>query len=178
MRWTVFAILAAITIVCQTTLVQMLFTFNLTVGDIDPDWMFVLAVYYALWGPWPDAAIAAWILGLVMDLSSLGRTGLLAFCYGAAAWAIIRARHVVFREHPLTQFLITLLFGLGVQLAVVLYDRWMVENGAVPGAWRAALLKAVYTAAFAPLLHWVLLRLSFLTGLRPARREWLVKRSG
>ena len=56
MKWISFAILAVLTSVLQTTLVAH----TLAIGEIRPDWMFILAVHYALHGKWPDVAIAAW----------------------------------------------------------------------------------------------------------------------
>ena len=167
MRWVPFAILSILTIVLQTTLVQ-----KMAIQSIWPDWMFVLAVHYALWGPWPEAVIAAWILGLLVDLQSVDRIGLHAFAYGAAAWAIMRLRLVVFRDHPLTQITLTLTFALGIQLTVGLYRRWgLGTEPSVTSLWWPALFTAVYTAACAPYLHWLLIRLDRWTGLRSSRRH-------
>jgi rod shape-determining protein MreD len=167
MKWLSFAILAVLTVVLQTTVVQ-----KMAIQSIWPDWMFVLAAYYALWGPWPEAAIAAWILGLLVDLQSLDRIGLHAFTYGAAAWGIMRLRQVVFRDHPLTQITLTLAFTLGVQLVVGLYRQWGPGMEVSTTAWWwPALFTAVYTAACAPYLHWLLIRLNRWTGLRASRRR-------
>jgi rod shape-determining protein MreD len=173
MKWLPFALLAVVGIVCQTTLVPLIRLDWIESGRIGPDWMFILAVYYALWGPWPDAAIAAWILGFVLNLFTLptgSRVGLHAFCYGAAAWGIIRVRQVVIRSHPVAQFLIALVFALGIEIAVLLYRRWSMSGPGPYGAWSAAVLSAVYTGICAPPLLWVLARLGRLTGLRPEAR--------
>lgn len=176
MRWLPFAILAVLGIVAQTTIVP-----HLRIQHwIGPDWMFILAVYYALWGPWPDAAVAAWILGLIVDLftaPSGGRIGLHALLYGAAAWGSIRARQVIVRDHPVAQFLITLVFALLIQVAVYLYQRWSASGPAAPGALGAALVSALYTAVCAPPLLWVLNRFGRLTGLRSETRPWTRRRS-
>ena len=73
MRWFSFAILAVIALVLQTTVVPRMgiqFTRPDLVQSIRPDLVFILAVHYALWGPWPDAAIGAWILGFIASLQS------------------------------------------------------------------------------------------------------------
>jgi rod shape-determining protein MreD len=169
MRWLPFAILAGVGIVCQTTAVQYM-----RWPGIGPDLMFILAVHYALWGPWPEAAIAGWILGFILDLFTLasgGRIGLHAFCYGAAAWGIIRVRQVVVRNHWMAQMLITLLFALGVEVAVLFYHHWSAPPISLRGGWGEAILRAVYTAVLAPVLLWGLMRLGRFTGLRAEARS-------
>jgi rod shape-determining protein MreD len=154
--------------VCQTTLVPQV----LAIRSIPPEWPFILAVHYALWGAWPDAAIAAWILGLTMDLCSLDGAPVHAFGYGVAAWAIIRMRHVLFRDHPMTHAVVTFVFALGVQLLVGLYRAWRLSGSdAGGGIWGDALAVALYTALWAPPLHWALLKLRGWTRLGPRRRR-------
>jgi len=171
MRWVTFVILAVVTLVCQTTIAQAI-TIH---GTVRPNWMFVLAVFYAFWGPWPEAAIGAWFLGLAVDLQSLpigGRIGLYAFAFGGAAWIIIRIRSVFWREHAVTQFVLTLLLALVIEFLAGLVRRW----GALDGMSKAALFwpaffTALYTAAFAPYIHWALLRMWRWTGFRPPARR-------
>jgi rod shape-determining protein MreD len=167
MRWVPFAILALVTIVFQTTIVPMT-----AVRSVWPEWTFILAVHYALWGPWPDAAIAAWLLGLLVDLQSAppDPIGLHAFCYGACAWAIIRIRSALFRDHPVTHGVVTLVFAFAMQLVIGLYRSWRLsEEGGYEGWVLPAFLTALYTAVWAPLLCWPLIRMGRWTGLRPAR---------
>lgn len=175
MRWLTFGILAFVTIVCQTTIVA-----RLRFSDVGPDWMFILAVNYALWGPWPEAGIAAWILGVVTDLQSTGtagsRIGLHAFCYGAAAWGIFRTRHAFMRTHWLAQTFVTLIFGLGVEVAIRLYQYWSAPQMSLGAAGWSAMLSAAYSAACAPFLLWVLVRLSRVTGLKVDRQPWMKRR--
>lgn len=163
MKWISFAILAGLAIVLQTSATPFL-----EIQSIRPDLMFILAVHYALWGPWPEAALAAWMLGLLADLQSLDRIGIHAFCFGLAAWAIIRIRQVVFRDHAATQIAITFLFTVLIQLAVAFYRRWGAGESHAAILW-PAVLTGIYTAACAPYLHWVLIRLSRWTGLRATR---------
>lgn len=163
MKWFPFAMLTAVAIVLQTAVVP-----RLDIQSVYPDLMFILAVHYALWGPWPDAAIAAWVLGLVTEMHSLDRMGVHAFCFGLAAWAIIKIRQVVFRDHAITQILITFVFTALVQMAVGYYRQWGAPAAEGSVAW-AAILTAAYTAACAPYLHWLLVRLGRWTGLRNTR---------
>ncbi len=167
MKWFPFIILAVAATVCQTVLGP-----RMEIRSIRPDWMFILVVHYALWAPWPEAGLAGWVLGLMLGIESLDEpVGLHAFCYGAAAWGIFRCRHAVFRQHPATQFVLTLAFTFGVQLAASIYRVWKLP--ASPGAGEfltSAFLTAVYTAALTPLLYWGLSRLGRWTGLRSGQR--------
>ena len=166
MKWISFTIIAALTILCQTTIVP-----RMEIQSIWPDWMFILAVHYALWGRWPDVAIAAWILGFIVDLYSADRIGLHAFTYGAAAWGIVRLRQVVFRDHALTHVLMTFVFALAVQVLIGFYRWWSMPAGtSVFSFWWPAVFTAIYTAAWAPYLLWLYGRLGRWTGLLSRRR--------
>jgi rod shape-determining protein MreD len=164
MKWVSFGILAGVTIVLQTAATRYV-----EIQSIRPDLMLILAVHYALWGPWPEAALAAWILGLVVDLQSLDRIGLHAFSFGLAAWAIVRIRQIVFRDHAATQIVITLLFTILIQIGVALYRRWGVDNPIGGSILWPALLTGLYTAMCAPYLHWLLIRMGRWTGLKASR---------
>jgi rod shape-determining protein MreD len=163
MKWTAFAILAVVTLVLQTTVIPAM-----AIHSIRPDWMLILAVHYALWGPLQNAAIAAWILGLLVGLESTApdRIALYALGYGAAAWGILRVRQALFRDHPLTQVVVTFLACLLVQLLAGLYRWWAIGSGYNQSVLWPAVFTSLYTAAWAPYLHWALLRLNRWTGLR------------
>ncbi|MBP7936309.1 MAG: rod shape-determining protein MreD [Phycisphaerae bacterium] len=171
MRWLPFTILAVLALVLQTTVAQWVHIYS---RDIWPNCMFILAVHYALWGPWPDAAIAAWILGFAVDLqtiSSGGGVGLYAFSFGGSAWIIMRIRHAFVRDHALTQVLVTLTFTLLIELLVGAYRQrgaWSRDGAAA--VWWPAMGRAVYTSALAPYLHWPLVKLGRWTGLKPQTR--------
>ncbi len=163
MKWFSFSVLAVVAVILQTSVTPLL-----QIQSIRPDLMFALAVFYALWGPWPDAAIAGWILGLVVDLQSVDRVGVHALCFGCAAWAIMRIRQIVFRDHAITQILVTLLFTMLVQVMVGWYNRWGSDSEGDAILW-PALMTGTYTAICAPYVHWTLMRLGRWTGLRPTR---------
>lgn len=169
MRWWTFAILAIVTLLIQSTLAPML-----SIRGSWPDLLFILAIHYALWGPWPDVGLAGWLLGLLMDLQSHGRVGLHAFAFGGVAWAIYYVRRVLFRDHWLTQMLITFVFAGLVRLGVQMYDS--IRSGAGPefsANVAPALGVALYTALLAPYIHWPLIRMHRWTGLKPTQRTAL-----
>ncbi len=169
MRWVTFAILAGLCLVLQTALAP-----HLAIGEIRPDWLFVLAVFYAVMGPWPDACLGAWVLGLLIDLESVngsagyGHLGLFAFSFGGTAWLIYHVRDLVFREHWLTHTILTFLGAMLVQSVVALYRSATAPEGTSPatGVWTYAVLTALYTTFWAPYFHWLLIRMRRLTGLR------------
>lgn len=164
MRWLTFGILAGICLVLQTSLAPLL-----APAGVRPDWMFVLCVFYALLGPGPDVCIAAWILGLLVDLWSLNdHIGLNAFAYGGTAWLICYVRELIFPEHWLSHTVLTLLGALIVQLTIAVYY-WLTappQPAPAMGMWGFAALSALYTAFWAPYFHFVLSRLWRATGLR------------
>ena len=107
----------------------------------------------------------------LQTLASSGRIGLYAFLFGAVAWAIVRIRQVFFRDHAITQTVVTLVFALGVELSVELYREWWLSAGSMGGgAWWMATLTALYTALWARVLHWPLMHVVRWTGLNPPRR--------
>jgi len=172
-RWPSFLLLAVLGIAFQTVIAP-----SLEINHIRPDWMFVLAVHYALHAPWADGLLAAWVLGLLVDLSTQERLGLFAFSYGLAALGIVQIRDLVFRDHPLTHVVVTLVFG-GVAQAVIGIYRWVVHGSPTsPGpsiAWDA-LFTALYTAAWAPYMHWALLKCRRFLGLVQPRRVGRARR--
>jgi cell shape-determining protein MreD len=100
--------------------------------------------------------------------------GLHAFAFGAVVWAIYRVRQVLFRDHWMTQMLVTFVFGALVRVGVMAYDSMQAEQGPALSANIApALGVALYTALLAPCLHWPLIRMYRWTGLKPTQRTAL-----
>ncbi len=168
MKLPAFFILALLTLLVQGTLVP-----QLEVAGARPDLLFILAVHYALWGPWPDAALAGWVLGLLVDLQSHGRVGLHAFAFGAAAWAIVRVRQILFRDHWMAQIVVTFVFCMIVRVGVTAYDTYRGGDLSVPFWSETIFGVSLYTAMFTPVLHWPLIRIHRWTGLKPTQRTAL-----
>ena len=70
MRWLGFAICAALVLTLQTTV-----AWRLEIRGAQPEWMLVLAVFFALHARSVDALIGAWLLGALMDNYSMARFG-------------------------------------------------------------------------------------------------------
>lgn len=160
MHWVSFFILLYLAAVVQSTVAPAA-----AIHHARPDFMVILAVFYALMAPGQDAVLACWIVGLMMDLMSLGyegraNVGLHAASLGAAGWLIVRVRSLTLRESVGTQLFFTfsataavsMLAGAYMMYAARAWNLWAQVVG-------QSLFTAAYTAMLAPYLHWMLRRL-------------------
>lgn len=178
MRWIPFVILIYVAVLVQVALGALPVRFSLT-GNIAPDITAIITVFLALSLRDPrDAMMAAWSLGLAMDLMLCGMGGALtvvgpmAIAYALASGVIFRVREAFFRERALARALLTLLFclivhGLWVTMQTILGFAW--------SAWWPAITKAIgisiYTAVIAPLVCMAMQRCSGWFIATPARRR-------
>lgn len=170
MRWLGFAICAIIVLTLHTTL-----AWRLAIRGVRPDWMLALAVFFALHARSMDVLIGAWLLGAAMDIMTIEHFGLLSGCYAVATLAIYAARDYVFRDNPLTHFVVTFAAAVAVGSAMMTY-RIVVAGGAGSDSGLIAsagniLFGAVYTAVWAPPLHYVLLKFPNWLGVLAPRRS-------
>jgi rod shape-determining protein MreD len=166
-RWWPFIILALVFLVCQTT-----FVWRMRIEGYEPNWMLILMIHYALWAPWPDAGLCAWVIGMLVDLQTHSTPlGPHSLCFGLVAWILAQFRNVLFRDHPLTHIFITFVFAFAVQFLLQLYWAWKVPELSRPEIAEAALYYSLYTAAWSPVILGVLIKLQGWTGLGPSRRR-------
>jgi rod shape-determining protein MreD len=162
MKWFALGLAMIVCVVLQTTVSP-----RLAIGSVRPDFLLLLAVFLAMHVRGVDVIAAGCALGMVADLQSLERFGLLAIAYAAASAAVYLVRTHVFRSHPLAHLTMTLLAGLIVQLVILLYC--IAFTGVGGGSWGGqvfgGVLIAVYSALWAPPLHAVLLRLAPWVGV-------------
>jgi len=177
MRWIRFAILIYVAVLVQMVAAGALPVWFKLTGYIAPDITAVLTVFLALTvRDSTDAMLAAWSLGLAMDLMLCGMgaaataVGPMAISYALAAAVVFRIREAFFRERPLARALLTLLFCL------VAYSLWVSMQtllGFAWSDWAAAMSKAVgislYTAVVAPLVCMVLQRVGGWFVIAPTR---------
>ncbi len=158
MRWLTFLILAVLAVSLQSTIASRLAWFGAV-----PDWVLVLVVFYALHARVDQAMAAGWVAGALADLLTIERFGLLSLSYGIAAAGVCLVRDWVFVRHPLTHFGITLIAALALSVVWSAY-RAVID---VPGQGTLVLgWSCVYTALWAPPLHWVLLKSPRVLGIR------------
>jgi len=155
MRWLAFAVCAVVGIILQTTVAD-----HLAISHVKPDWMFVLAVFFGLYSSRRDAVLAGWILGLLVDLTSVERFGLMSGAFALAALLVNAVRHVVFLKNAVTHFIVTVCAGLILQAALSGYH--VFTYASADGGWSELLLErtvhALYTGLWALPVHHGLLK--------------------
>lgn len=162
MRWLTLVILGSLTVVVQTTVMP-----RFDVWGIRPDLVLVLVVFFAMHARMPDAAVGAWVLGMMADLMSIERPGLMAMSYMLVSIMVAASREYFFRYRSLTQIIVTWGACFVVQAVWMGYRRFLYPDGST---WWADLFTfvvpcAVYTGLFAPLLHKILLPMSKALGI-------------
>jgi len=163
-RWIPLLILTYLLVVVQTTLGRLL-VFSTAIGPVGPDLLAPLAVFVAFGArSWPDAMLAAWAMGLAVDLATAGGpagatvVGPMAVAYALTAGVLFRVREAFFRERVLTQGLLTCAFCL-LAHGLWITAQSLLAPGAVPWslygrAWGQVAAVGLYTAVLTPLLHY------------------------
>lgn len=182
MRWVVFLVFAALAVVFDVGLGEVLAITGL--WDVKPSMCGILAVFVALSAPRPAAMWACFVLGLLLDLSnplSMGDGGVLhligPFTLGFVAGGrlVIQGRAMVFRRRALTVGVMTTLCMLAVNLVAVtlLVIRAMYPGGPVfwtdstlGAAVAQRLVAAIYSGAVAVPVGWLLVRTMPLWGFQ------------
>jgi rod shape-determining protein MreD len=164
MRWSIYFILAYITLGLQTGIARAM-----QVNGAGPNLVLLSVVFIAMNAPRDAALLGGFVLGALQDVTTQGTMGLYAFGCGLVAMFVSGARGLSRREHPATQF--SLALGGGLMLAVVLtIHGWIrpagiatTEAGVKLPAVRVAALplfySAIYTAILAPIVLGLLQRM-------------------
>ena len=166
MRWLSFVICALVFITLQSAVAPYLQVFGAR-----PDWLLVVVVFFALYARGADAVMGAWLIGFIADLMTIEQFGLMSLSYALAALVVVGLRDFLFKYHAVTQFMVTLAICALVRSAWAMFCLMQYENASwtVAGLLVNALIVALYTAAFAPPVDRLLLKMSGLLGL-PRRR--------
>jgi rod shape-determining protein MreD len=181
MRWVGFAILVYVVMLLQTTVGKLLtFAFE-SVGVIGPDLSAIVAVFLALRvRELNDVVIAAWVLGLGVDLGSAGGAGEMtvvgpmSLAYVLAVAAVFRMREAFFRDRIMTQAILALVFCL------LAHGTWVTAQsllGRADTSWsdygatlRQAAALACYTGVLMPLGYRLLLKCErWFVAVQPGR---------
>jgi len=177
MNWTIFAIFAYVFAALQVGLAPVI-ALDGRFGPIVPRFDIVLVVFIGLFAS-PKPTLVAWaVMGLLIDLALPPHAGgvtligpyTIGFLFGG--FAVLQLRTLVLRTHPLSLAFCTMAAGLAAQLVVVLiftirswYDPLFANYQAV-GDLTARALGLAYTAAFALLLAFPLIRMVPVFGLQ------------
>jgi len=180
-RWIRFLILTYLVVLVQTTAGRLLVFRTSAVGMVGPDLLALLAVFVALHvRNWADVMLAAWSLGLAVDLTTAGGpggatvVGPMALAYALTAGLLFRVREAFFREQALTQMLLAWAFCL-LAHGLWVTAQWLLAPGEMTASAYARTLGqagalAVYTALLMPLAHFALSKGQRLLLTGPASR--------
>lgn len=122
-----------------------------------PELLMLLACFAALFSFRPRQAYwTAWVLGLIKDIGSSSPLGFHAMIFVSIAWVLILLRKVVFREHPMVQFLVVFLATLVMNLFAAAFV--CIFQGGIPFEQivTQTLMGGLLTAAIAPIIMWKL----------------------
>jgi len=172
MRWTTFAILLYLAAAMQ---VAHLASLGGAAAYPRIEFLPLLAIFYALYASEDAAPLTGLACGLLYDICTPATVGLYAIPLALVAWAVLRIRMSIFREHVVSQVVITLLgimsFGLLTGLFQYVVHLVLSNTGHLAGGdlpfpqlFKALAVNAFYSALIAPGLFYVLLRLEALTG--------------
>jgi rod shape-determining protein MreD len=177
MRWVPFLILVYLVLLAQTTVGKVLTFQETTLGTVGPDLAAIVAVFLALrLREGVDLALAGWVLGLAVDLTTAGQAvGPMPLAYVVAGMAVLKMREAFFRERIPTQMLMALVFcllahGIWVTVETILAPAGGRSWGGYFQMLKQALALAIYTAVLMPLGRWVLSKLDRFVIVSPGQR--------
>jgi rod shape-determining protein MreD len=178
MRWLAYLILAYVAIALQIGLGPYL-----RYKGAQPNLVLLAAVFIALNAPRDAALLGCFCMGVLQDLVTQQPPGLFALSYGLTAMLAVSVHQVVYREHPLTHFSVTLVGGL-LTMAVLMIHGWVHPGSpkAVAADGAASLpairlsagvefIRVIYTAALAPVALGLLQRSRKLFAFQSQRRK-------
>jgi rod shape-determining protein MreD len=138
-------------------------------GDAWPaiEYLPILAIFYALYAAESAAPLAGLLCGLLYDFANSDFLGINAVPLALVALLIVRVRLSIFREHFMSQLLITL-FSI-VAFGVFSMVARLIANSPLQGhsVWAHVATfagDAVYSSLIAPFIFWALFRAPGLLG--------------
>jgi rod shape-determining protein MreD len=146
-----------------------------------PNLVLLAAVFVAVNAPRGQGLMACFFLGFIQDLGTLQTFGLFALCYGLVALIIANTQQVVYKDHPLTHFSLTLGAGL-LTAAVIIAQGWLhpplpqaLDMKAVDKPYHISatieLTRVIYTAILAPFVLGLMKRTKPMFGFSSGRRQ-------
>ncbi|HZL37482.1 MAG TPA: rod shape-determining protein MreD [Tepidisphaeraceae bacterium] len=149
---------------------------------VAPNLVLLAVVFVALNAPKDAALLGCFALGVIQDLLTQQSPGLYAFSYGLLAMFIVAAQPVVDRDHPLTHVSLALIGGLLTAFVLMIHSwihpagaRTATEGNVALPAIRIPIglefLRALYTAALAPFILFVLQRTRKVFAFQPTRKK-------
>ena len=182
MRWVPLAILIYLVVLFQTTVLRVLSVTIPSLGPVCPDMMAITAVFLALRAATgADAMLAAWLLGLMVDLTAPGGPGSgavvgpMAVAYALAAGGLFKVRDAIFRNSAVTQGILVLVFCALTHSAWVTVQALINYRAVTAFEYVRTLgqvgVSSVYSAMLAPLGHFLLNRCDRIILMMPSSRR-------
>jgi rod shape-determining protein MreD len=162
MKWLPYFILAYVMAGLQVGLAG-----HLQFHGAAPNLILIAAVFIAINAPRQAALLGCFVLGLIQDMLTLQPPGTYALGYSLLGGFVASAKEIVYREHPVTHVVVTLVGGL-LSGMVLLLGGWIHHDA--PGVGQVV-LTALYSAALAPLVLWGLQRLRGAFSFTQPRRR-------
>ena len=162
MRWFTYFILAYVFIGLQSGL-----SGYVHYRGAAPNLVLIAAVFIALNAPREPAVLGCFLMGLMQDMLAQHPLGLYALGFGVVGLVVHSLQTLVYREHPLTHFAMTLIAGVLVTALVLVHG--LVHPPRLPSG--PLLLGAVYTALLAPVVIFILQKLRRIFGFDTPRRK-------
>ncbi|MEI7766346.1 MAG: rod shape-determining protein MreD [Phycisphaerae bacterium] len=170
MRWFAYVILLYVATAFQVA----------RLGKISPgtypqiEYLIILVLFYALYAPEDEAALAAIITGITYDLISTDIIGTQAIPIALLGWLVLRIRMSIFRDFFLSQALVALFAGILLALLSSIFKCWSIPHAARLGfgslVWQGC-ANAGYTAIMAVPIIYVLDKLRPILGLESGRKN-------
>jgi rod shape-determining protein MreD len=170
MRWLAFFILAYVMLGLQIGLSGFI-----EIHHAQPNFLLLVVVFIAINAPRDTALTACLLLGLFQDLLMPGMPlGLATASYGLVGIIVINLQEVVYGDHFLTHFSLTLLAGIVV--AAIFYLHGLIyplvhhslTKWQRPALW-PMIATAIYSAILAPAIIFILQRMGKAFGFRAKR---------
>lgn len=161
MRWLSWLILAYLVLGLQSGL-----SGYLGWNHVPPNLVLIVVIFLSLNAPREPALAGAFVVGLMQDVLTQEPMGTYALTCGLVTLMVQASQPVVYRDHPLTHFSLTL--GGCVVSSLVLLVQGMIWP---PRPQIMTLVTyCLYTAALAPVLLWPLGKLKWLFAFQPPRK--------
>jgi len=154
MRWLSFSILVIIVLTLQSALAPRIELFGAR-----PDLILVVTVFFAMHAGRREAVLCAWLLGVLADLMTIERFGLLALSYALIAMIVASVRDFLFRYNAFSQFVVTAAASLLIGIGWFFYRHVVFDPGTalLGDLVVTVLLTPIYTGMAALPIHGVML---------------------
>lgn len=139
---------------------------NFAVYGSTPDIFLLFIIFLSLNSQTRQITIANWVSGLSKDVFSDGTFGVSAFLFIIIGFVINRYKDVVFKGHPLTQFLITLSASLFYNLS---YAGFMFITSSKTELYIVAqkvIFSSLYTSVIVSVVFFIFKKSAYRLGLK------------